>query len=278
MGSVEGTPIDGQIAKYKAQQDQLLLQYTDKHPQVQAIKQTIAQLEAEKRSGAKISQSVAPPGADATSDQAIVRSLDMNPVYQNLRLALSQADADIAEMRGQMAAQQAVVADLRSRVNSIPEVEAELARLNRDYQVNKEQYDTLLQRLESAKISQQADQNTENVKFRIIEPPTMPVKPAGPIRPLLDTLVLLAALAAGVGVAVMLAQLHPTFTTREVLQKIAGVPVLGSISMAFQNEFVPWYRRQSTLIGASAAMLVVVYVLNILLTEPLRAALRSIVG
>lgn len=278
MGSVEGTPIDGQIAKYKAQQDQLLLQYTDKHPQVQAIKQTIAQLEAEKRTGAKISQSVAPPGADATSDQAIVRSLDMNPVYQNLRLALSQADADIAEMRGQMAAQQAVVADLRSRVNSIPEVEAELARLNRDYQVNKEQYDTLLQRLESAKISQQADQNTENVKFRIIEPPTMPVKPAGPIRPLLDTLVLLAALAAGVGVAVMLAQLHPTFTTREVLQKIAGIPVLGSISMAFQNEFVPWYRRQSTLIGASAAMLVVVYVLNILLTEPLRAALRSVIG
>ena len=79
------------------------------------------------------------------------------------------------ELRGQMAAQQGAVADLRSRVNAIPEIEAELARLNRDYEVNKEQYDTLLQRLESAKISQQADQNTENVKFRIIEPPTTPV-------------------------------------------------------------------------------------------------------
>ena len=177
-----------------------------------------------------------------------------------------------------MAAQQAVVADLRSRVNSIPEVEAELARLNRDYEVNKQQYDTLLQRLESAKISQSADQNTENVKFRIIEPPTMPVKPSGPIRPLLNTMVLLAALAGGIGLAVLLTQLHPTFTTREVLQKIAGIPVLGPLSLAFQNEFVPWYRRQSTLIGASAALLLVVYVLNIVLTEPLRSALRHLTG
>jgi len=278
MGSVEGNPIDGQIARYRAQLDQLLLQYTEKHPQVQAIKQTIAQLESEKRSGAKISQSVAPPGAETTGDQALVRSLDMNPVYQNLRLSLSQADADLAEMRGQMASQQAVVADLRSKVNSIPDVEAELSRLNRDYSVNKEQYDTLLQRLESAKISQQADQNTDSVKFRIIEPPTMPVKPSGPIRPLLDTMVLLAALAAGIGIAVLLAQLHPTFTTREVLQSIAGIPVLGTVSMAFQNEFMPWYRRQSTLIGASVALLLVVYVLNILLTGPLRTSLRSIVG
>jgi len=278
MGSTSGNPIDGQIARFKAQRDQLLLQYTEKHPQIQSIEQTIAQLEAEKRSGAKISQSVAPPGAETTGDQALVRSLDMNPVYQNLRLSISQADADVAEMRGQMAAQQGVVAELRSRVNSIPEVEAELSRLNRDYQVNKEQYDTLLQRLESAKISQSADQNTENVKFRIIEPPTMPVKPSGPIRPLLDTLVLLAALAGGIGLAVLLTQLHPTFTTREVLQKIAGIPVLGAVSMAFQNEFIPWYRRQSTLIGASAALLLVVYVLNIVLTEPLRSALRHVTG
>ena len=69
------------------------------------------------------------------------------------------------------------------RVNSIPEIEAELSRLNRDYEVNKQQYDTLLQRLESAKISQSADQNTENVKFRIIEPPTVPVKAKRPAAP-----------------------------------------------------------------------------------------------
>ena len=49
MGSSDGSPIDGQIARYRAQMDQLRLQYTEKHPQVQAIQPTLAQLEAEKR-------------------------------------------------------------------------------------------------------------------------------------------------------------------------------------------------------------------------------------
>jgi len=153
MGSSGGSPIDGQIARFKAQLDELLLTYTEKHPQVISLKETIARLEEEKRNGAKVSTSVAPPGAELTADQAMARSLDLNPVYQNLRMSLSQADADLAELRGQMAAQQAVIADLRSRVDAIPEVEAELTRLSRDYEVNKQQYDTLLQRLESAKIS-----------------------------------------------------------------------------------------------------------------------------
>jgi polysaccharide chain length determinant protein (PEP-CTERM system associated) len=277
MGSSDGSPIDGQIARYRAQLDQLLLQYTAKHPQVQAIQQTLEQLESEKRAGARISTSVAPPGAELTGDQALARSLDTNPVYQNLRMALSQADADMAELRGQISAQGAVIADLRSKVNAIPQIEAELSRLNRDYEVNKEQYDTLLQRFESAKISQDADQNTENVKFRIIEPPTVPVKPSGPNRPLLDSLVLLAALAAGLGVAVLLAQLHPTFTNRETLQRLAKIPVLGSISAAIREEFTPWYRRQWTLVAGATALLLVVYGLNILLAEPLRAALRQVV-
>ena len=160
----------------------------------------------------------------------------MNPVYQNLRMSLSQADADLAEMRGQMAAQQAVVAELRSRVNTIPEVEAELARLNRDYEVNKTQYDTLLQRLESAKISESAEQNTESVKFRVIEPPTVPVKPSGPVRPALNSLVLLAALAAGLGLAILFSLMHPTFTTRDLLQKVTGIRVIGTVTAAVRVE------------------------------------------
>jgi polysaccharide chain length determinant protein (PEP-CTERM system associated) len=278
MGSTGGSPIDGQIARFKAQLDDLLLTYTDKHPQVISLKETIARLEEEKRNGAKVSTSVAPPGAELSKEQSIVRSLDMNPVYQNLRLSLSQADADLAELRGQMAAQQAVVADLRSRVDAIPEIEAELSRLNRDYEVNKQQYDTLLTRLESAKISEQADQNTDSVKFRVILPPTVPFKPTGPVRPMLDSIVLLGALGLGIGLAVLLAQLRPTFSTRDFLQKVTGVPVVGSITAAIRHGFVPWYRQQSVLVGCAVGVLLVVYLLNIVLSEPLRAALRGVTG
>jgi polysaccharide chain length determinant protein (PEP-CTERM system associated) len=278
MGSAEGSPIDGQIARFKSQRDQLLLQYTEKHPQVQSLNETIARLEDEKRRGAKISSSVSAQGGGLTSEEAMVRSLDMNPVYQNLRLALSQADADLAALRGQIQAQQAVVADLRSRINAIPEVEAELARLNRDYEVNKRQYDTLLQRLESARISEEAEQSADNVKFRIIEPPIVPVKPSGPPRPALNAVVLAAALAAGLGAAAVLALMHPTFATRDLLEKVTGVRVIGTITAALSSDRIRWYRRQSLLVGGALSLLLVVFALNHVLSEPLRTLVRSVTG
>lgn len=278
MGSAEGSPIDGQIARFKAQRDQLLLQYTEKHPQVQSLNETIARLEEEKRAGAKVSSTVAAPGAGITNEEAVVRSLDMNPVYQNLRLQLSQADADLAAIRGQMQAQQALISELQARVRAVPEVEAELARLNRDYEVNKRNYDTLVQRLESAKISEEAEQSADNVKFRVIEPPIEPFKPSGPQRAILNTMVLLAALGAGVALAVLLGQLRPTFSTRDMLQKVTGVRVIGAITMAVQQTIVPWYRRQGVMVGAAVSLLFVVFLLNLVLTTPLRAALRSVIG
>jgi polysaccharide chain length determinant protein (PEP-CTERM system associated) len=278
MGSAEGSPIDGQIARFKSQRDALLLQYTEKHPQVKTLNDTIERLEAEKRAGAKVSTTVAPPGMDIGKDEGIVRSLDMNPVYQNLRLALSNANADLAAIRGQMQAQQAVIADLRSRVQAVPEIEAELTRLNRDYEINKQQYDTLAQRLESARISESAEQNVENVKFRVMEPPVEPVKPSGPDRLALNSLVLLAAIAAGVGLALLLAQLYPTFSTRDLLARVTGVTVIGSITAALKRDLVPWYRTQSALVGAAVGLLIMAYLLNVALTEPLRAALRMAQG
>ncbi|MCS6948170.1 MAG: hypothetical protein NZM12_11190, partial [Steroidobacteraceae bacterium] len=253
---------------------QLLLQYTEKHPQVQALNDSIARLEEEKRSGAKISSSVAAPGASVSSSEAIIRSLDMNPVYQNLRLALSQADADLAAIRGQIQAQQAVVNELRSRIEAMPEVEAELARLNRDYDINKKQYDSLLMRLESAKISEEADETAQNIKFRVIEPPAIPLRPSGPPRLILNALVLLLSLVAGTAAAVGLALLHPTVATRGALEKLTGKRVLGATSLALRPLQLAVERRQRLLWSGAVSALFVAFLLNIWLTEPLRVLLR----
>jgi len=277
-GPVSGDPIDGQIAAYQGRIDQLLVQYTDKHPEVVALKATIERLKAEKEQGAKVSPSLAPPGSDATADDLIARSLDMNPVYQNMKISLSQADAELAELRGQLAAQEQAVANLRGKVDAIPEVEAELLRLTRDYEVNKKQYDELLQRLESARISEQADQSTEDVKFRVIEPPVVPLTPSGPKRGLLSALVLVVALAAGLALAFVLQQVRPVFSTRDALRQVTGLPVVGAVTAAVVHSFVPWYRRQTALVGGALLALLAVFLLNILLQDNVRAALRSIAG
>jgi ABC-type sugar transport system permease subunit len=163
-------------------------------------------------------------------------------------------------------------------MDAIPQVEAELARLNRDYQVNKAQYDELLQRLESARISQQADQSAEDVKFRVIEPPMVPVVPSGPERALLSALVLIASLGAGLGFALLLQQIRPVFSTKDTLRQVTGLPVLGSVTAAVLYGFVPWYRRQTALVGGALAALLAAFMLNLLLQQNLRGMLRNLLG
>jgi len=274
---VGSAPIDAQIASYQARIDQLLLQYTEKHPEILALRDTIRRLEEEKAQGAKVSTSVAAPTGGSTDDM-LMRSLDMNPVYQSMKISLSQAEAELAEVRGLIAAQEQAIGGLRSRMDAIPQVEAELSQLNRDYQVNKAQYDQLLQRLESARISQRADQSTGDVKFRVIDPPTVPVVPSGPERTLLSALVLLASIGAGLGFALLLQQIRPVFSTKDTLRQVTGLPVLGSVTAAVLQSFVPWYRRQTALVGGAIAALVAAFLLNLLLQQNLRAMLRNLLG
>src|SRR5688572_10507524 len=278
-GPVGGDPIDSQIAGYQARIDQLLVQYTEKHPEVVALRDTIARLQEEKRKGAKISSTVAPSdGGSTTSEQILMRSLDMNPVYQNLRISLSQADAELAELRGQMASQEQAVGNLRGRVDAIPEVEAELSRLTRDYEVNSNQYDVLLKRSEQARISSQADASSEGVTFQTLVPPSIPLVPSGPQRGLLNSVVMLMSLAAGLALALFLQQVRPVFSTKDSVRVATGLPVIGSVSAAIAAGFVPWYRRQSALLGGALLALLLVFLLNLLLQDSVRAAVRGIVG
>ena len=276
-GSTSGNPIDSQIASYEARIDQLLLNYTEKHPEVVSLRAQIARLQEEKRGGARAG-SAAVPGSVNTTEDLLTMSLDLNPVYQNMRIALSQAETELAELRGQIGAQQQAVTVLRSRLDAVPEVEADLLRLTRDYDVNKRQYDELLTRLDSARISEQADQSTEDVKFRVIEPPAVPLTPSGPPRVTLSVLVLLGSIAAGLLVAFLLQQIRPVFSTRDALRQVTGLPVIGAVTMAIVEGFVPWYRRQATLVAGALAALIAVFLLNVLLQDNVRAALRNLVG
>ena len=265
---------DGQILEYKKQLDALLLQYTDKHPRVVALKETIAQLEAQRAAQtAKKSKPVVRDRRDAAS-----LALDINPVYQNLKIELSRVQVELAELRQQISEKEAGVGMLRSRVNTVPEIEAELTRLNRDYEVNKAQHQALLQRLESARLSQSAETSTEQVRFRIIEPPTEPIIPIGPKRALFMSAVLCAALGVGIVLAFFINQLKPVFLSRGMLANITGLPVLGSISYVAPKVARPLFRRDPVLIALVGGALFVTYVLVVGLEEPASRLLHALTG
>ena len=106
----------------------------------------------------------------------------------------------------------------------------------------------------------------------------MPIVPSGPERTLLSALVLLASLGAGIGFALLLQQIRPVFSTKDTLRQVTGLPVLGSVTAAVLHGFVPWYRRQTALVGGALAALLAAFLLNLLLQQNLRGMLRNLLG
>lgn len=215
---------DSRIQALQKQMDQLRLQFTDLHPDIQATKRLIDKLEAQKK--AEIAQRRADP----------VGSKIQNPVYQQLTIAIAEADATVSALGARVAEYQRRYAELRNASNMIPQVEQEFTQLTRDYDVYRQNYDALLKRRESVTMSGEVESKTDTVDFRVIDPPFVPSQPAWPNRPLLLSLVTLGGLAAGIAVAFLLSQLRRTVTDRRVLRELTGLPLLGAVSRVETDE------------------------------------------
>jgi polysaccharide chain length determinant protein (PEP-CTERM system associated) len=265
------SPLAGQISENKKRLETLLLQYTEKHPEVVALKERIATLEEQQ----KRDKPVGMPSA-STGELAAINSLDQNPAYQRMKISVMESEVAATEARSKLREADNEVARLRALVNTIPEVEAQLARLNRDYEVNKAQHVALLQRLESARLSENVEQSRDDVRFRIIEPPAAPLMPVSPNRPLFVTIVLLAAIAGGLGLALLLHQVNPVFATRHSLRETTGLPVLGSISMALSPVAVKSERRTSLRMSFAAGLLVVFFIATLAGVQVATTALQAL--
>jgi polysaccharide chain length determinant protein (PEP-CTERM system associated) len=216
------TALDSRIETMQTRLDDLLLKYTDQHPDVVSLKKTIKALKAQREK--EIAQIVKSSGSASES------GLDANPVYQQLKIALGEADANAAALKVRVDQYKAEVAKLENAVDTIPKVEADLKRLNRDYDINKKNYDALVQRRESAKISQQAGQNADDVKFRVVDPPFVGSDPVAPNRPLLISGVLVLGMVGGIAFAFFMSQIKPTYDSPRLITQDLGVPVFGSVS------------------------------------------------
>lgn len=218
-----GSDLDLQIVTQKRALDELMRKYTDKHPDVIATRNLIQELETQKKQ-----QVDAAAKAARRSPQATMAN---NPVYQQLKVSLAEQDALVASLRGRLSEMETRLKTLRDSANRVPQIEAEMTQMNRDYDVMRKNYDQLVQRRESARMSEGVDATSGLAEFRVIDPPRVSPRPVFPSRATLLPLVLLAAVAAGLLVAFGLTQVYPTVHDVRSLRDTAGRPVLGTISL-----------------------------------------------
>ena len=244
--NIDNPELDGRISALNKSLDALRMQYTELHPDIIAAKRLVAQLEARKIEESKLKQS-SDPGKN------------YSPMLQQLKVAQTEAEARVAAIQARVQEFTLRHQRLLAQANAVPEVETELAQLNRDYQINKDNYEKLIGRREAAKLSGDLSSTTDMMTFKIIDPPTVPYLPIGPNRVLLYTITLGAALLMGVAAALLISQVRPTFLSPAELRDRTGFNVLGTVSMNWTDSEQSKRRRGKYLFCAALSCLFLAY-------------------
>ena len=226
---VEAVPeIDARLAQLRRALDEQRRKFTDAHPDVQGTQRIIAELEKERQAELDAKKSAAAAAA-ASRQPAKPAGVEGNPVFQSLRISLAASEAAIASARAKLAGHERQYAKLKSQASLVPEIENELQQLNRDYDIQKKTYESLLARRGAATMGIGV-QDSAGAQFRVIDPPRVSTTPVTPNRLMLLAGALMISLGAGVVAAFVASQLVPTFHDSRSLREVAQRPVVGMVS------------------------------------------------
>jgi polysaccharide chain length determinant protein (PEP-CTERM system associated) len=222
MKAITTPEIDARINELRRQLDELLRKYTDLHPEVVALKRSLAQLEEDKQREieARTKAAEADPGNGVSGD----------PVAEQLKVALNDAESNLTTVRARLGEYESRYNQLKSSAESLPKLDVEYTQLNRDYDMQKHQYENLVNRRETASLTGKLE-DAGVAEFRIIDPPRVTPNPVAPNRLLLLGGVVAVSLLAGLAFSWLVSQVRPTFHDGRVLREISQRPLLGTVSV-----------------------------------------------
>jgi len=246
-GGSQGAESVTKLVQYQEQLADLLAQYTEQHPDVEEMREKIADINAN------------PAGNTGAVVTGTGQSAEFNPVYQDLKIEMSKASVEVETLKLQLSDQEGRLEKLKLSIDAIPEVEARLAKLNRDYEVTRERYLNLVERRESARLAQEVGKTSSDFTFQVIDPPVVPVLPSGPNRLSLLAGVLFAALGAGLGWGLLRYQMKPVFIDFAQYRSASRLPVLGAVSLYLTPQHKKRRQRQLVSFLSVTVLLVVLF-------------------
>lgn len=223
--------LDARITDLKRNLDNLLQRFTDRHPDVQSTQRLIRDLEAQREREAKAKKK------ELAAARAKDGSLNANQgaAAQELARMLAASEVQVAALKARVGEYAGRLDAARTALRTAPQLEAEAAQLNRDYEITKKNYDNLVARRQAATMSGDLESAAGVADFRLIDPPRVSPKPVSPNRLMLLPLVLVAAVAGGLFTAFAASQLRPTFHDVGDLRQKTGLPLLGVISVVLAD-------------------------------------------
>jgi len=249
------TTYDSRIAELEASIDALKLRFTDAHPEIKEASRRLEYLSTQRKEEIEKYYNAFENNKDGYN------APNQSPVMQQVQIQVNQFQTEIASLNVRAKNYSDDIVALESQIHILPEIEAERIALNRGYSIIKGKHTQLLSRRETAQLAQQADETTDKINFRVIDPPRAPSKPAGPMRYVLFGVVMVLGIGVGIGLSLLMSLLNPVVTSSVQLSKATGIPIFGVVSANENLGLQRWHRRKTLIFMASNMVLLGVLIL-----------------
>lgn len=243
--SVSTPEIDARIEAQQRNLDMLLQRFTELHPDVISARRLLKDLDAQKNKEMAELRRVALAAPSGGSN------VQNNLAYQELNRMVAMSEVQVAGLRARVAEYASRYEQARNQMKTAPQIEAEAAQLNRDYDIHKKNYEDLVSRREAAAMSGDLDVASGVADFRLIDPPRVSSQPVSPNRLLLLAGALAVSIGAGIFTTFAASQLRPVFHRAADLRDRFELPILGVVSHVLSD--VDTRRERVDLVRFSAA-------------------------
>ena len=213
--SADNPSAQKQLAEMQGNLSALLAKYTEDHPDVIRLRQSIADLKE---------KMVSSQGGATTTATA----LD-TPEVQQLRSQVHQYDVTIKEKTAQQRDVQRQIALYQSRLQTSPNVEEQYKVLTRDHESAANFYNDLLKKRSESAMFSDMNHQAESAEFRILDSANLPEGPSFPNPVYFSLGGLAAGLALGVGIMGLRELRDKTLRTEEDVEFFLQLPTLANI-------------------------------------------------
>lgn len=189
--------------------------YTDKHPDIIALKRRI---ETMKKQGRRVEGSGSSNALDTVPDRISLQLIPINASIESLKNQIREVEKQIQTYK--------------ERVERTPQIEMALNKVLRDYETVKHRYDDLLRKKLDAKLAEEMERRKKGEQFRILDPAIKPPKPFKPNVKKVMAMVLVLGFGLGGGLAYLREMLDPRFYSPEEVKAFLDVEVVVSLPMA----------------------------------------------
>ncbi len=248
--------LDDQLDKAKADLADLRSRYQEGYPEIRAAKQHIAQLEKLQQEQAATSETnsgknkAGTNNADTTQQNPALN----NPQVMQLQSSLRSNQIEIKNDEAMIADLRSKISDYQSRLNQEPVREQQLSDLTRGYEQSKATYDDLLKKKGESEMATSMELLQQGEHFRVIDPPSLPMKPSFPNRLKLCGIGLVVGLVLGGALVALLEMLDDRVYTEKELKRLLPMPVVSEIPSIITPSLARAERRKLWLGWATAVV------------------------